>query len=217
MEILPRSLFITGTDTGVGKTHATARLLRDWRAQGLDVVAMKPLCCGSRTDALLLQDACGGAADLNDINPVWLRTPAAPYAAAMIEERTIDLDLIRDRFAALSSRHALVLVEGVGGWRVPIRRDFSVNDLAFEFGLPVAVVVANRLGALNHTLLTVESIRAAGIACAGIILNHIQPGEDPAKATNRAILEELAGVPLLCEIPCAADPVQPSTTVPSEK
>jgi dethiobiotin synthetase len=215
--LFPRSLFITGTDTGVGKTYTTARLLRDWRAEGIDVVGMKPLCCGAREDALILHDASGGAEELNDINPVWLRTPAAPYAAAMIEDRGIDLDLIRERYAFLRKRHEYVLVEGVGGWRVPILRDFALNDLAFEFGLPVAVVAANRLGALNHTLLTVESIRAAGIECAGIILNHITSGEDPATATNGAILEELAGVPLICEMPCANEPVQPSRSVASEK
>src|SRR5688500_17533983 len=107
----PSSLFITGTDTGVGKTHVCTRLLRTLRAEGRDVVGMKPLACGDRDDADLLHAACDGAVSLNEINPVWLRAPAAPYAAAMIEGRTIDLDLIRETFASLKAKHEGVIVE----------------------------------------------------------------------------------------------------------
>jgi dethiobiotin synthetase len=96
--------------------------------------------------------------------------------------------------------HECLIVEGAGGWLVPIARNYFVADLAAETGLPVAVVVANRLGALNHTLLTVESIRARGLECAGLILNHPSAEEDVATATNRGVLEEFAGVPVLFEI-----------------
>ena len=112
--------FITGTDTGVGKTYATARLIRRLRAQGLDTVGFKPICCGARDDAEVLRAAADDALTLNEVNPVWLRTPAAPYTAAMIENRPIDLALIREGFASLRARHSSVLVEGVGGWLVPI-------------------------------------------------------------------------------------------------
>jgi dethiobiotin synthetase len=94
---------------------------------------------------------------LNAVNPVWLRTPAAPYVAAMIENRMIDLDLIREGYAGLRAAHDAVLVEGVGGWLVPILQNYAVADLAREFDLPVLVVVANRLGALNHAALTLAS------------------------------------------------------------
>ncbi len=197
------NLFLTGTDTDVGKTYVAALLVRALRAQGVDAVGLKPLCCGGREDAEVLHAAGGGALALNDVNPVWLRAPAAPYAAAMIENRAIDLALIRETFARLRAAHAAVIVEGVGGWRVPITRDFFVSDLAAEFALPVAVVVANRLGALNHTLLTIESIRACGLECAGVILNHTTPpdgGPDLAVSTNRGILEDIAGVRILAEI-----------------
>jgi dethiobiotin synthetase len=120
----------------------------------------------------------------------------------MVESRPIDLSLIRDAFAGLQRRHEQIIVEGVGGWRVPITRDFAVSDLAAEMGLPVVVVVANRLGALNHTLLTVESIQAGGLLCAGIILNQIRPNPDPpdvAVTTNAAVLEDLLSVPILGE------------------
>lgn len=197
------NLFLTGTDTNVGKTYVAARLIRALRREGVDAVGFKPLCCGGREDAELLHAASDSVIPLNDVNPVWLRPPAAPYTAAMIEGRTIDLALIRDTFTRLRAAHASIIVEGVGGWLVPIERDFSVRDLAREFTLPVAVVFANRLGALNHTLLTVESIRTAGLTCAGLIQNHptdASPDEAAALATNRAVLEDLTGLPILFDL-----------------
>ena len=195
------SLFLTGTDTNVGKTFVSALLVRALRKSGVDCVGMKPICCGERADAEELHAASDAAIPLNDVNPVWLRTPAAPYTAAMIENRAIDLALIRDTFARLRAEHRSLIVEGVGGWRVPIARDFFISDLAREMGLPVAVVVANKLGALNHALLTVESVRASGCACAGIILNHATSVEaDVAGITNRGMLEDILNVPILHEI-----------------
>ena len=144
---ISESCFVTGTDTGVGKTFVVAKTIALLRDQGLDAVGMKPICCGDRDDAEVLHRASSGVVAINDINPIWLRTPAAPYTAAMIEGRTIDLALIRESFARLRSVHRVVIVEGVGGWRVPIARDYFVSDLARDFNLPVVVVVANRLGA----------------------------------------------------------------------
>ena len=195
------NLFLTGTDTDVGKTYVAALLVRALRAQGVDAVGLKPLCCGGREDAEALHAANAGTIPLNDVNPVWLRTTAAPYTAAMIENRAIDLALIRETFARLRGAHEALIVEGVGGWRVPIARGYFVSDLAAEFALPVAVVVANRLGALNHALLTVESVRACGLECAGVIFNHAaSAAEDIASVTNRGVLEEILGVPILYEI-----------------
>ena len=196
--------FITGTDTGVGKTYATARLIRRLRAQGLDTVGFKPICCGSREDAEILRAAADDSLDLNAVNPVWLRTPAAPYTAAMIENRPIDLALIRETFASLRARHRSVLVEGVGGWLVPIEKGYTVADLAVECALPVLVVVKNRLGALNHAALTVHHVRACGLTCAGLILNDSPPSAEDenepqgiATSTNQAVLEDILGVPIL--------------------
>jgi len=192
--------FITGTDTGVGKTYVAVLLIRALRKAGLDTVGLKPICCGDRADAEALHAAAGGDRTLDDINPVWFRVPAAPYTASMIEERLPDLDQIRDRFARIRRQKHSIIVEGVGGWLVPILRDYSVADMAAEMKLPVVVVAANRLGALNHTLLTVRAIQERGLTCAGVILNNILPEADPATSTNRAILEHLLEVPLLHEI-----------------
>ena len=196
------NLFLTGTDTGVGKTYVASLLVRALRKKGIDAVGMKPLCCGDRTDAEALYEASAGAAELSDINPVWFRTPAAPYTASVIENRLIDLDLIREAFQRLRSHHEAVIVEGVGGWMVPITREYMVSDLAAEFGLPVGVVVSNRLGAINHTLLTLQAIQAKGLRCAGVILNGIAStaGEEIPTATNRGILETLMEAPVLFEV-----------------
>ena len=169
----------------------------------IDCVGMKPICCGDRSDGERLHAASGGGVSLSEVNPVWMRPPAAPYTASIVENRAIDLGLIREVFAGLRVRHPSMIVEGVGGWMVPILRDYFLGDLAAEFGLPIAVVVANRLGAINHTLLTVEAIRLRGLECAGIILNEVGPaleGVDIAGVTNRSILEELLDVPVLFEV-----------------
>jgi len=194
------NLFLTGTDTNVGKSYVASLLVRALRAEGKNCVGLKPICCGDREDATLLHAAADGAIELNEINPVWLRTPAAPYTAGLIENRLVDLALIREAFERARAIHESVIVEGAGGWLVPIARDYYVADLAVEMGLPVAVVVANRLGALNHALLTVEAVRARGLECAGLILNHPSEEEDIATTTNRGVLEEFAGVPILFDI-----------------
>lgn len=193
-----KGFFITGTDTNVGKTHVAQMLVRSLRKAGESAVGFKPVCCGDRTDAELLAAASDIA--VNDVNPVWMRPPVAPYTAAMIEGRHIDLALIRETFARLSASNT-VIVEGAGGWLVPVEREYSMADMAVEFGLPVVVVVANKLGCINHTLLTLQGIRASGLVCAGIIMNHVSADDaDPSVITNRAIIEDLIDVPVLAEI-----------------
>lgn len=200
-----RGFFVTGTDTGVGKTHATALITAALRKLRIDAVAMKPFCCGDRDDATILAEASHNAATLELTNPVWLRVPAAPYAASLIENRTLDIETARDAFRELSNKHQLVLVEGVGGWRVPLTEKFCSSDFANELQLPVLVISSNRLGMLNHTQLTVDSIIAKGLQCAGVIINHPEPKvESPAVITNAAILESLLSVPVFGEIPFGA-------------
>ncbi len=192
--------FLTGTDTGVGKTYVAALLVRGLRKAGFDTVGLKPICCGGREDAEKLRNAADDELTLDDVNPVWFRFPAAPYAAAMAEERMPDLDQIRDRFKRIRRMRRSVIVEGVGGWLVPITRDYFVADLAAELGLPVVVVAANRLGVLNHTLLTVRAIRERGLPCAGVILNNATETPDAAASTNGPVLEDLLEVPVLHEV-----------------
>jgi dethiobiotin synthetase len=206
-------LFITGTDTGVGKTYFSCLLLRELRACGLPIVGFKPLCCGERDDAIALAQASDDAVTINQCNPIWMRFPAAPYTSSIIEERPIDLSQIREAWAALQSRFRQVVVEGVGGWQVPIHRDYHTADLARELRLPVVVVAANRLGMLNHTLLTLQAIESAGLICAGIVLNNGVAEQDTVTHTNRSILEDLlrgTSVPVLGEIEAGATRLSPA-------
>jgi dethiobiotin synthetase len=159
------SLFITGTDTGVGKTHIAARLLRLLRASGPRCAGMKPICCGDRQDAEELLAAGSDGLTIDGVNPVWLKTPAAPMVGALREKVTIDVDKIFSAFRALQKRVEHIIVEGVGGWLVPIRLDYFVSDLALEMKLPVLVAAQNRLGCLNHTALTVRSVAAHHLRC----------------------------------------------------
>lgn len=198
-----RGVFVTATDTGAGKTYFSAALLSALRREGVRCAGLKPFCCGGREDVEALAAATGQAVE--EVNPFWYRSPAAPMAAAMIEGRPPDLGLVREAFGRVSAR-AFTVVEGAGGWLVPVTRDYFIGDLAVELGLPVVMVVPNRLGVLNHSLLTAEAIRRSGARLLGWVLNEPEPPdkEDPARVTNPALLEELLGMPPLVRIEFAA-------------
>jgi dethiobiotin synthetase len=191
------SLFVTGTDTGVGKTFTITQLLRLLRAAGKSCAGFKPICCGDRHDAELLLAASSNGLTIDEINPLWLKTPAAPLTAAQVEEVKIDIDLLLAALRALQQRVHHVFVEGVGGWLVPIRADYFIADLAAEMRFPVLVVAQNRLGCLNHTMLTVRSIANQGLHCAGMVLNSRLDGTDVAIATNPQVVEKIVHIPVL--------------------
>jgi dethiobiotin synthetase len=188
--------FITGTDTNAGKTYATCLMLEELRRQGIDAVGYKPVSCGDRDDATRLAAASGGLA-IDEINPLHLNTPVAPLVAGMLENHLVDPQILIDGYHQLAAKHTQVLVEGAGGWEVPIAPNFRVSDFAKALNLPVILVVANRLGALNHTLLSVDAIRAKGLQCAGIILNQLDDELDTAMITNKGLIEELTCLPLI--------------------
>jgi len=191
------SLFITGTDTGVGKTQTARQLLRLLRAAGTSCAGMKPICCGDRRDAELLLVAGSAGLTIDEINPVWLQTPAAPIVGSFVEEVNLDIEQILAAFRALQDRVEHVIVEGVGGWMVPIRSDYFISDLAAEMKLPVLVVTQNRLGCLNHTALTVRSVADYNLPCLGVVLNGVPVPGDIAALTNADVLERILNVPLL--------------------
>jgi dethiobiotin synthase len=199
--------FVTGTDTGVGKSVVTAALAAAARARG-SVVACKPVASGvapgsAGEDAELLGFAAGHP-------PVVFATfeaPLSPHRAAILEGRSVPEDLL-DRIAALSAD--LVLVEGVGGWRVPVRLDppLWVEDLARAAAGPVVVVAADRLGVLNHALLTVDAVRRAGLPVAAIALNRGAGPPDGSRASNAYDLAILARCPVVPIPPL--DPADPA-------
>lgn len=202
--------FITGTDTGVGKTVVTAGLAANLKQRGFNVGIMKPLQSGSeKTERGLVSIDASYAmqvAEINDpmeiVSPYRLEPPLAPRIAAEITGVTIDMDKISLAYRKLCERHDLILVEGAGGIMVPITGRFLMADLAILLDLPVLIVARPGLGTVNHTLLTVEYARSRGIQIAGIIINDFdQSKAGPAEKTNPGLIEELSGVPVVGVIP----------------
>ena len=195
------NFFITGTDTDAGKTFVTALLTRSLRRAGFDTVAMKPVSCGEPGDTAEIRNAADNELSQEEVTPVSYKAPLAPIEAARLEERTFDPEEVLGVFRRLKHSHRSLLVEGVGGWLVPLAPGYTTADLAKAMDPPVLLVVRNRLGALNHTLLTLESIRHHGLTCGGIVLNnHPADKGDTAKEGNRRLLPILTDIPILFDI-----------------
>ncbi|MDP1863088.1 MAG: dethiobiotin synthase [Thiobacillus sp.] len=188
----PRGLFVTGTDTGVGKTRVAVALIHTLCAQGLRVAAMKPVSAGSapgelNEDVVALMRAANVEAEVSDVNPYAFADPVAPHIAAQLAGVTIELSIIVAAYARLAALSDVVVVEGAGGWRVPLNEHEDMADLAQRLGLPVVLVVGLRLGCLNHASLTAESIALRHLPWAGWVGNHI----DPSMAQQAANLDAL--------------------------
>jgi dethiobiotin synthetase len=196
--------FITGTDTGVGKTFVTCALLYTLKAQGIAAIGMKPIAAGGEMtpdglhndDVEALHLASGVKLQSEDLVCYLLSEPIAPHIAAANEDVDIDLDVIRQRFDQLAELADVVLVEGVGGFIVPLGDSINTADLAQDLDLPVILVVGMRLGCLNHALLTQEAILARGLTLAGWVANQIDPHMAELDANIEA-LEERMRAPLL--------------------
>jgi 8-amino-7-oxononanoate synthase/dethiobiotin synthase len=203
-----RSVFVTGTDTGVGKTIVTAAIARALAATGLRVAIFKPL----QTGTIDGDDDAREAARLSGCDAftgVALPDPLAPSVAADLVGAEIDLDAIRDRFHELESSYDTVIVEGAGGVLVPIDGETTMADLARDLGLPVVVVARPALGTLNHTALTVEAARSRGVDVVGIVISGFPSEPSLAERTNPAELERVCGAPLAGAIPLIAPPLEP--------
>jgi len=208
-------LFVAGTDTGIGKTHASCTLLHALRAAGHEACGMKPVASGCietpeglrNEDALALQAAGHAALPYARINPVALREPLSPHLAAAHEGVTIELPPLRAAFDTLCAEHEAVVVEGVGGWRVPLAGGLFASEIARAWDLPVVLVVGLRLGCLSHALLSAEAIVADGCRLAGWIGNRIDPAMD-AVEENIATLRELLPAPCLGILPHGLSPVE---------
>lgn len=201
----PRGLFVTGTDTGVGKTLVACEIVRRLRACGEGVGVLKPVETGvgpeGPQDAKALREAAGVADAIDDICPQRFALPAAPSVAASAEGRGVDLNRIDQALKRVKLRHSCVIVEGAGGLLVPITSDFNMADLAQRLGLPVLVVCRAALGTLNHTWLTLEAARSRGLRVAGIVISHSAGSLSDADAANLDALRGEPGAPLLGEIP----------------
>lgn len=170
---MSRGYFLTGTDTGVGKTLIASALLHAAAGQGLRALGMKPVAAGDAGDVDALIAAGNVAAPRDCVNPYLLREPLSPHIAARRDGVAIDLEHIARCFEELRGRADFLVVEGAGGFRVPLSEAHDGGDLAVRLGLPLILVVGLRLGCLNHALLTAEAVRARGLRLAGWVANQV--------------------------------------------
>lgn len=204
-----RGLFVTGTDTGVGKTEVAVALVAGWRARGLDVGVMKPAQSGvgdgQPTDADRLRAAAGDPDPAELVCPYSLQAPLAPAVAARLEGVEVSMAHVLACAVELSRRHQALVVEGAGGLLVPLTASETYADLAVALGMPVLVVARAGLGTVNHTALTCEALHARGLAVAGVVLNRAHAGTDPSEPHNAAEIERLTGVRVLASLPHEPD------------
>jgi len=201
-----QGLFIAGTDTGVGKTVVAAAIIKALHAQGIHACGMKPIetgcsCVGSTlypSDGMFLKKVSRMDEHIGFVTPYCFENPVAPSLASEMEGRAIHIPLIREKFQALLERYPVVVVEGIGGILVPIKKDYFVMDLIRELSLPLVVVARPSLGTINHTLLTVNYALGKGISVLGVIINFSRPPENTvAENTNPLVLEQLCPVPII--------------------
>jgi dethiobiotin synthetase len=209
---LRHGVFITGTDTGVGKTLVTTALALCLKQRGISVGVMKPIETGygaegaSRSDAARLYASAGMTAPVECMSPYRFPDPLAPLDAARRAGTTIRTRKIVAAFRTLAARHELMLVEGAGGVLVPISQNMDMRDLIVQMGLPVLVVGRTAIGSVNHVLLTVEALKQRRIAVGGIVLNRTKdaaPGtvDGMQETSTVALLRERSGVPVIGPVP----------------
>jgi dethiobiotin synthetase len=219
-----KGFFITGTDTGVGKTYVAAGIASALRSRRLDVGVMKPVETGCRTiegkpvprDARKLIMAAGARDSIALVNPYCFRKPLAPSIAAELDHAAVNIGSIIKAYRTLSRRHDLMIVEGAGGILVPLTAKHTSLDLAGKIGLPVVIVARPGLGTINHTLLTISALKGIGVKIAGVVINYARDQKAGlAEKTGPAVIEKMSGIPILATIPnrshefeCLADRLQ---------
>jgi dethiobiotin synthetase len=205
-----RGVFVTGTDTGVGKTVAAGAIVHQLRQAGIKVGVFKPIAtgCELRREGLVSRDAeflahCSDTVSpLEQINPIRFREPLAPLAAADRAKSDINWDEMQLSYRNIVKQHDLVVVEGIGGAMVPIQKDYLVLDLMVDLSLPVVIVARSGLGTINHTLLTLEACRQRKLQVLGIVINRYQADSaDIAEETNPRVIAEVGRIPVLAVLP----------------
>jgi len=205
-----KGFFITGTDTGVGKTVMAGAVIKVMQSFGIKAGAMKPVECGCGKegnvlipyDGTFLKQAAHMDEPIKQVTPVCFESPLSPLAASDIEGRKISIDEIKKAYYKLYKSYEAMVVEGVGGLMVPLKKDYYMLDLAREFTLPLLVVTKPGLGSINHTMLTVNYALESGLTVAGLIINYSRPPENSlAEKTNPKTLEEICPVPVIGTFP----------------
>jgi len=204
-----KGIFITGTDTGVGKTLLGAGLAALFQEKGFDVGVMKPVESGCRrengrlipSDAILLKEMACSQDELEIINPYAFEHALAPALAAELEGVEIRLEVLKRSYDLLISRHDMVIIEGAGGLLVPLFGHYFIADLIKEWALPLLIVTEARLGIINHSLLTIDYAQQRGIPVVGIVMNYTSNSKGLAECLNVSALKRWATVPFLGSIP----------------
>ncbi len=219
---MTRGFFVTGTDTGVGKTLVACALVGLLRRANIDVGVMKPVETGvteaGPLDAKALANAADCSDSLADVCPLRYALPAAPNVAARAENLPVDLQRIHDAYDRIASKHQVMVVEGAGGLLVPLTDQKTMGEIAADLGLPLIVVARGALGTINHTLLTLDSARNRGLEVAGVIISHGPRQLTAPDAANLHFLRQHLGPRLLGEIPplVASTETQRVLDVPSD-
>ena len=202
---LPKGIFVTGTDTGVGKTVVSAALALTLKQSGNKVAVMKPVQTGTDLGGYLdiefIQSVIETNYPLDNVCPYRFSHPLAPLVAANLVGERIDLERIKSCYHKLASIHDTVIVEGAGGLLVPLTDNYLMSDLASNLGLSLIIVTRPSLGTLNHTLLTVESAKARGLKVMGIVINQFPSYPGLAERTNPELILRMTGAPILGILP----------------
>lgn len=205
MSHFPKGIFVTGTDTGVGKTVVSAAVGWTLKQSGKKAVVMKPVQTGAdgqgHMDIEFVQRVLRTNYPLDQVCPYRFPYPLAPLVAANLVGEKIDIERIKSSFYEISSTHDVVIVEGAGGLLVPITEDYLMSDLAMDLGLPVLLVVRPGLGTLNHTLLTLESAKGRGLNVLGVVINQFPSNPGLAERTNPELILRMSGKNILGVIP----------------
>ena len=202
--MIPHTVFVTGTDTGSGKTVLSALLLQYLRSQGVNALAMKPVCTGPRDDVHLLQSIQGNQLSDDLINPFYYKKPAAPAVASRRYKTQITIQGVIKSINAVSKHCEMVIVEGAGGLLVPLNEKGDTwVDLIKRLGCPVIIAATNKLGTINHTLLTVDKLKSTGISRISTVLINIpyKAKKDTSKRTNLPILSKILDKTPVMEVP----------------
>jgi len=223
---MPKGFFVTGTDTGVGKTVIVAALVKGIGLLGCSVCGMKPIETGCKkrkfkvqsskfkvqkeklipSDGTFLKKMAGMADSIDLVTPICFKNPLSPLAASEIEKVSIDFKKIQKAYKELSKNYDVVIIEGIGGLLVPVKKDYFVLDLARDFRLPLIVVSRPGLGTLNHTMLTVNYAIKEDLNVAGIIINYTRPPKDTIdEETNPDIIKQISSVPIIGIFPYLKD------------
>jgi dethiobiotin synthetase len=191
-----KGIFVTGTDTAVGKTYVSCSIVRGFKKRGFNVGVFKPAATGNREDVVGLMRAAGIDEPLDVVNPLFFKYPLAPMVSAGLSGKSVDLVKMRKAYEVLRKKYGCMIVEGAGGVYVPVKKGYFVFDMIKEFKLPVVVVAKPFLGTINHTLLTVNFLKSKGVKVLGVIISGGK-NKTLSEKTNPKLIKELTGLPVV--------------------